>query len=150
MDNEVESTGSCLLLRIAQATVNSFVKQQVNLALADLVHNCSPGRVLTVLLKIGVGHVSPPVRASTAQQLQLMADQMGAEAILTTGQSFTSRFLTAVSKLSVDAAVEVRSRGQATIQLLAKHQDFMKLWLQSVPEKDRRFVKRIVMNACGM
>ncbi|CAG5992774.1 unnamed protein product [Menidia menidia] len=148
MDNEVERTGRCLILRIAQATVNTFVQQQVNLALAALVHNCSPGRVLTVLLHIGVGHLSPAVRASTGQQLQLMADKMGAEAVLTTGQSFTPRFLTAVSKLSVDAAAEVRCRGQAAIQILAKHQDFMKLWLQSVHEKDQRFLQKIVMNAC--
>lgn len=54
MDNEAERTGRILLLRIAQASANTFVQQQVNVALAALVHNCSPGRVLTLLLNTGL------------------------------------------------------------------------------------------------
>jgi len=54
MDNEVERTGRVLLQKIAQSTANMFVQRQVNRALEALVNNCSPGRVLTVLLDTGL------------------------------------------------------------------------------------------------
>lgn len=54
-------------------------------------------------------HKSTMVRACTGQQLHLLLDEMGADAVFRAGPRFTSGFLKAVSKLSLDAAAEVRS-----------------------------------------
>ncbi len=56
-----------------------------------------------------LSHLSVAVRASTARQLRLLVDRLGAAVILTAGKSFTQRVLTAVNKMSLDAAAEVRS-----------------------------------------
>lgn len=56
-----------------------------------------------------LSHLSAAVRTSAAQQLHLLVEEMGADAVLTAGGSFTSRFLLALSKMCVDAAAAVRS-----------------------------------------
>ena len=53
MDPEAETTGRALLLKLAQTT-SSFIHEQVDLALDALVENCSPGRVVSVLLNTGL------------------------------------------------------------------------------------------------
>ena len=53
-------------------------------------------------------HRCVAVRESAAQHLHQLADQLGAAGIMTAGKSFTERFLTAVSKMCVDAAPGVR------------------------------------------
>lgn len=49
MDPKVESTGRALLLKFG-TTTNAFIHQEANHALDAMVENCSPGRVVTVLL----------------------------------------------------------------------------------------------------
>ena len=53
-------------------------------------------------------HRCVAVRGSMAQHLHQVADSCGAAHIFTAGRFFTERFLSAVSKMSVDAAPEVR------------------------------------------
>lgn len=48
------------------------------------------------------------MRAGTAQQLHLLADIIGVDEIFDAGKSFTQSFLTAVSKMSLDASAVVR------------------------------------------
>ncbi|XP_051799999.1 TOG array regulator of axonemal microtubules protein 1-like [Acanthochromis polyacanthus] len=146
MDTEANWTGQALLLKISQACGNAFLQQQASEALEALVQNCSPGRVLPVLLNTGQSHLSPAVRASTARLLHLLADRLGATKVLTARQSFTQRFLTAVSKMSLDAAAEVRPHGRAILQKLALHRDFMKLWQKNVAEKDRHSLEKVLRN----
>ncbi|XP_072220894.1 immunoglobulin lambda-like polypeptide 1 [Leuresthes tenuis] len=54
METEVERTGCALLLKTAESSAFVFVQQQANVALEDLVLNCSPGQALTVLLNTGL------------------------------------------------------------------------------------------------
>ncbi|XP_051264665.1 TOG array regulator of axonemal microtubules protein 1-like [Dicentrarchus labrax] len=147
MDTQAERTGRTLLQKIAQSNANLFVQQQANKALEALAQNCSPARVLTTLLNNGLSHLSAAVRACTAQQLHLLADGLGAAAIFTAGRTFTQSFLTAVSKMSLDAAAEVRPHGHAILQNLALHEDFMDLWRDIVSEKDRSPLERILRTA---
>ncbi|XP_027141907.1 TOG array regulator of axonemal microtubules protein 2 isoform X3 [Larimichthys crocea] len=150
MDNQAERTGRVLLLKIAQANANVFIQQQANLALEAMVKNCSPGRVLTTLLNTGLNHLSAAVRASTAQQLRLLADTMGAAAVLSAGKTFSTRFVTAVCKTSLDAAAEVRPHGHAILHQLAIHPDFMEMWNHTISEKDRPTLARILRTAQRM
>ncbi|XP_070773770.1 crescerin-like protein che-12 [Enoplosus armatus] len=136
MDSEAEETGRALLLKLAQTT-NDFTRQQDNLALDAMVQNCSPGRTLSALLKTGLRHRCAAVRVSMAQHLHLLADSLGPARILKARRNFTERFLTAVSTLCMDAAPKVRHHGHIILQELALHQDFMKLWTEIVPEKER-------------
>lgn len=52
MDPQVERTGHALLLRTAQVT--GFIQQHANNALSFLVENCSPYRVLKILVNTGL------------------------------------------------------------------------------------------------
>ncbi len=54
MDHQAEWAGRALLQRIAQANANAFIQRQANVALEALVKNCSPNRVLPVLVKTGL------------------------------------------------------------------------------------------------
>ncbi|XP_044077544.1 uncharacterized protein LOC122887917 [Siniperca chuatsi] len=146
MDPEAEGTGRALLLKLAQTT-NAFIHQQANLALDAMVQNCSHGRIVSTLLNTGLSHRCVAVRGSMAQHLHLLADSLGAAGILTAGRSFTGRFLIAVSKMSVDAAPEVRHHGQIILQELALHKDFLNLWTKIVPEKERRSLNKILKKA---
>ncbi|XP_051269587.1 uncharacterized protein LOC127371055 isoform X1 [Dicentrarchus labrax] len=146
MDPEAERTGRALLLKLAQTT-NTFIHQQANLALDAMVQNCSHGRVVSALLNAGLSHRCVAVRRSTAQHLHLLADSLGAAHIVTAGRTFTARFLTAVSKMSVDAAPEVRQHGQTMLHDLALHKDFTNLWKKIVPERERRALDKILKKA---
>ncbi|XP_051260275.1 uncharacterized protein LOC127365816 [Dicentrarchus labrax] len=146
MDPEAERTGRALLLKLAQTT-NTFIHQQANLALDAMVQNCSHGRVVSALLNAGLSHRCVAVRRSTAQHLHLLADSLGAAHIVTAGRTFTARFLTAVSKMSVDAAPEVRQHGQTMLHELALHKDFTNLWKKIVPERERRALDKILKKA---
>lgn len=53
MDPEAETTGSALLLKLAQTT-SAFIHHHANSALEALVENCSPSRVQSVLLNTGL------------------------------------------------------------------------------------------------
>ncbi|XP_070700144.1 uncharacterized protein [Pempheris klunzingeri] len=143
MDPEVEVTGRALLLKLAQTT-NAFVHQQANLALGAMVQHCSHGRSVSALLNTGLSHRCAAVRGSMAKHLHQLADGLGAVRILTAGKSFTERFLTAVAKMSVDAAPDVRHHGQIILQELVLHTDFMNLWTEIVPDKERRPLSKII------
>ncbi|KAK2858721.1 hypothetical protein Q5P01_003341 [Channa striata] len=147
MDTHVERAGHALLLKIAQSSANFFVQKKVNTALEALVKNCSPVQVLNVLVYKGLSHLSAAVRSSTAQKLHLLVDTLGAEAILSTGKSFTESFISAVRKMSLDAAADVRPHGHAILQQLAPYSDFMKLWMETIEEKDRLPLRKILRNA---
>ncbi|TKS81589.1 TOG array regulator of axonemal microtubules protein 1 [Collichthys lucidus] len=95
-------------------------------------------------------HLSAAVRASTAQQLRLLAETMGADAVLSVGKTFTTRFVTAVCKMSLDAAAEVRPHGHAILHQLAIHPDFMEMWNHTISEKDRPTLTRILRTAQRM
>ncbi|XP_044027057.1 TOG array regulator of axonemal microtubules protein 2-like [Siniperca chuatsi] len=143
MDPEAERTGRALLLKLAQTT-NAFIHQQANLALDALVEGCSTGRVMSALLNTGLSHRCAAVRGSTAQHLHQLGDIVGEDRILTAGKIFAERFLTAVSKMSVDAAPEVRHHGQKMLQGLAYQREFMVLWSKLIPVKDRRPLEKIL------
>ncbi|XP_039641375.1 uncharacterized protein LOC120548937 [Perca fluviatilis] len=143
MDPEANWTGRILLLKLAQTT-NAFVQEQANLALDALVEGCSPGRILDVLLDTGLRHRCAAVRGSTAQHLHQLADIVGENHILTAGKTFAQRFLSAVSKMAVDAAPEVRHYGQMMLQGLAHQKEFIVMWEKIVPVKDRSPLQKIL------
>ncbi|XP_059206166.1 TOG array regulator of axonemal microtubules protein 1-like [Centropristis striata] len=143
MDPHAERTGRALLLKLA-TTTNTFIHQQANLALDSLVEGCSPGRIITFLVNAGLNHRCAAVRASTAQHLHQLADIMGVDQTLTAGKVFAKRYLTAVSKMAVDAAPDVRHHGQAMLQGLVHQKDFIALYDKVVPTADRRPLQKIL------
>ncbi|XP_028454136.1 TOG array regulator of axonemal microtubules protein 1-like [Perca flavescens] len=143
MDTEAEWTGRVLLLKLAQTT-NSFIHQQANLALDALVEGCSPGRIINVLLNIGLSHRCAAVRGSTAEHLHQLADIVGEDQLLTAGKIFTERFLVAVSKMAVDPAPEVRHYGQKMLKGLAHQKEFTVQWDRIIPVKDRHHLEKIL------
>ncbi|XP_068432264.1 uncharacterized protein [Clinocottus analis] len=124
MDTKAEWTGRALLLKLAKTT-NVFVHQRANLALDALVEGCCPGRVMSVLFNTGLRHTSVAVRESTAQHLRKLVGVVGEDLILTLGKLFIERFLTAVSKMAVDAAPKVRHHGRMMIKGLAQQQQLI-------------------------
>ncbi|XP_047424659.1 TOG array regulator of axonemal microtubules protein 2-like [Mugil cephalus] len=141
MDGEAEMMVNVLLLKTAQASASSFIQQKASSALEALVQNCSAARVLNVLLTTGMSHRNAAVRASTAQQLHLLADRLGADKVLK-GQSF----LTAVGKICLDASAEVRPHGHAVLRELVLHKDFTKMWKKTIGEKDRCSLRKILID----
>lgn len=85
-------------------------------SVCEEVDNTGSGCVSSVSLS-SLSHLNVAVRTSFAQQLHLLADRLGAAAVLTGGRSFTQCFLTAANKMSVDAAAEVRSVSQEDSEL---------------------------------
>ncbi|XP_074507980.1 uncharacterized protein LOC141777537 [Sebastes fasciatus] len=146
MDPKVESTGRALLLKFG-TTTNAFIHQEANHALDAMVENCSPGRVVTVLLSTALNHRCVAVRGNMAQHLHQLAHSLGAAHILTAGRSFTERFLVAVSKMCLDAAPVVRHYGRLILQELALHKDFLSLWRKIVPENNRTSLDKILKQA---
>ncbi|XP_076613040.1 TOG array regulator of axonemal microtubules protein 1-like [Chaetodon auriga] len=147
MDLLVERTGVCLLQRIAQSNANNFIQQQVNVALEVMVQNCSSGRVLSLLLNTGLNNLNTAVRTSAAQQLHLLADMMGVDAIFEADESLTHKFLTAVSKMCLDAHPRVRTHGHDIIRKMSTHKDFMRQLNAIISDKHRWPLARILRNA---
>ncbi|XP_018529340.1 uncharacterized protein LOC108881720 [Lates calcarifer] len=143
MDPESDRTGRALLLKLAQTT-STFIHQQANLALDALVEGCSPSRVVSALLNTGLSHRCAAVRASTAQHLHQLATIIGVDQTLTAGKTFAERFVSAVTKMTVDAAPEVRLHGMKMLEGLVHQRDFMALWDKVVPVKDRRPLEKIL------
>ncbi|XP_049457834.1 TOG array regulator of axonemal microtubules protein 1-like [Epinephelus fuscoguttatus] len=143
MDLEAETTGRTLLLQLAQKS-STFIHQKVNLALGALAEGCSPKRVLSALVNTGLSHRCAAVRGSTAQHLHQLADIIGEDSILTSGQAFAESFLTAVSKMAMDAAPEARHHGKQMLQGLAQQKEFPDLCDRIIPVKDRRPLQKIL------
>lgn len=62
-----------------------------------------------ILLSLSfLSHRCAAVRASTAQHLHQLGNIVGEDRILTAGKTIAERYLIAVSKMSVDAAPDVR------------------------------------------
>ncbi|XP_065809327.1 TOG array regulator of axonemal microtubules protein 1-like [Labrus bergylta] len=144
MDTMVDKTCCALLLKIAQSSVNVFLRQQANKALDSLVQNCSPAPVLNVLLRTGLSHLCAAVRASAAQKIHLLADSLGAQKIMSSGNSFKQSMVVAVNKICVDAAAEVRPHGLTILEDLAFQPNFMELWGRLVSQKDRPLLENIL------
>ncbi|XP_037831396.1 uncharacterized protein LOC112451354 isoform X2 [Kryptolebias marmoratus] len=147
MDPQVERTGRALLLKLAQTT-NRFIHQQVNLSLDAMVENCTHGRTVSAMLNTGLNHRCIAVRSSMAQHLhQVAVVNNGVNSILSAGMTITERFLCAAAKMSLDAAPEVRHHGQRVVQELALHPRFLQLWMNIVPERERRPLGKLVKKA---
>ncbi|XP_047446205.1 uncharacterized protein LOC125011175 [Mugil cephalus] len=144
LDTEVEWIGRALLLKIAQSSASRFLQEKANLALEAVVRHCHPNRVLTVLLHMGLRHPSIAVRTSTAKHLLHLVVRLGAAKVLMMGQNFTPHFLSAASKMALDASAAVRPLGYAILQELAPHKNFMELWQKSVEDRDRRLLQNIL------
>ncbi|XP_066511763.1 TOG array regulator of axonemal microtubules protein 1-like [Hoplias malabaricus] len=81
-----------------------------------MVQNDSPGHVLNAFLAGGLSHRNAAVRRSTALNLEKLAHMLGPSRLLNSKkQSLTCSFLTAVSKLALDSAQEVRFHSRNTL-----------------------------------
>ncbi|KAK5855296.1 hypothetical protein PBY51_005408 [Eleginops maclovinus] len=143
MDPEVNRTGGALLMKLGQTT-NAFIHQQANFALDVLVKESSPGRVMNVLLNSGLNQRCTAVKASAALHLEQLLDIIGEDEIFALGKIFSERLLTAVSKLAVDAAPEVRFYGQNMLRVLAEQEEFPVLFMNIIPLKDRHPLQKIL------
>ncbi|XP_072532985.1 TOG array regulator of axonemal microtubules protein 1-like [Salminus brasiliensis] len=142
MDQEVESTARVLLHKAGES--HHFIKEDVEVALSMMVHNCSPGRVLRGLLAGGLSHRNAAVKRCTALHLEKLAHLLGASRVLTAKKEFTCRFLTAVSKLALDPAQEVRLHAQNTLRFLGSHEACVKMMDRFVPLRDKTAIKGIL------
>lgn len=145
MDPEVEGMANVLLLRLAQGKEN-LIKKKVTMALDALVQNCSYRRVVTALLNSGHKHCSISVRASIIKYLGQLVDSIGMDELFATGRYFSERLVIAVSQMAVDAAPEVRHEGQRILKEFAQHQDFIQIWDDNIPYKDRGPLNKILKN----
>lgn len=145
MDPEVEGMANVLLLRLAQGKEN-LIKKKVTMALDALVQNCSYRRVVTALLNSGHKHCSISVRARTIEYLGQLVDSVGTDEIFATGRYFSERLVIAVSQMAVDAAPEVRHEGQRILKEFAQHRDFIQIWDDNIPFKDRGPLNKILKN----
>ncbi|KAL6461864.1 hypothetical protein MHYP_G00300090 [Metynnis hypsauchen] len=142
MDQEVESTACVLLHKAGESS--QFIREDVEAALSTMVQNCSPGRVLHALLTGGLSHRNAAVRRCTAQHLEKLACLLGASRLLNGKKDFTCRFLTAISKLALDSAQEVRLHARSTLRFLGGHKDFLKMVEKFVPPRDKTSIKDII------
>ncbi|XP_025754034.1 uncharacterized protein LOC106098519 isoform X1 [Oreochromis niloticus] len=137
MDRAADLTCESLLQVFARANANEFIQQHAHEALTALVHHCSPSRFITSLEIHGLKHKSALVRASAALGLLMINEFMGAEKVLSAGQTFTKYFLLAVSLVCQDASSEVKAHGKAILKDLVKQKNFKKMWVESVSHKSR-------------
>ncbi|KAL6461860.1 hypothetical protein MHYP_G00300050 [Metynnis hypsauchen] len=148
MDQEVESTACVLLHKAGESS--QFIREDVEAALSMMVQNCSPGRVLHALLTCGLSHRNAAVRRCTAQHLEKLACLLGASRLLNGKKDFTCRFLTAISKLALDSAQEVRLHARTTLRFLGGHKDFLKMVEKFVPPRDKTSIKDIITKSRGL
>ncbi|KAL7833930.1 hypothetical protein AOLI_G00288900 [Acnodon oligacanthus] len=142
MDQEVESTACVLLHKAGESSL--FIREDVEAALSMMVQNCSPGRVLHALLTGGLSHRNAAVRRCTAQHLEKLACLLGASRLLNGKKDFTCRFLTAVSKLALDSAQEVRLHARNALRFLGSHEDCLQMVEKFVAPRDKTSIKDIV------
>ncbi|CAI5677692.1 unnamed protein product [Oreochromis niloticus] len=142
MDTEADLTCESLLRVFPRANTNVIIQQHAKEALTALVHHCSPSRFINRLVMDGLKHKSVLVRAGAALGLLMISEVMGAEKVLSAGQSFTTRFLSAVSVVCLDASSEVRAHGKAILKDLVKQRNFKKMWVESVSDKSRHELQK--------
>ncbi|KAL7833942.1 hypothetical protein AOLI_G00289020 [Acnodon oligacanthus] len=142
MDQEVEITACVLLHKAGESS--QFIREDVEAALSMMVQNCSPGRVLHALLTGGLSHRNAAVRRCTAQHLEKLACLLGASRLLNGKKDFTCRFLTAVSKLALDSAQEVRLHARNALRFLGSHEGCLQMVEKFVAPRDKTSIKDIV------
>ncbi|XP_076847328.1 TOG array regulator of axonemal microtubules protein 1-like [Brachyhypopomus gauderio] len=142
MDPEAAETARVLLHKACESS--AFIREDVDLALSAMVHSCSARRSIHALLAGGLSHRNATVRKTTAFHMESLAQLLGASKLLT-GKDLTERFLSAISRLALDAAQEVRFHARSCIKFLATNKDFFKMVDKFVSPKDRWSVKDIIM-----
>ncbi|XP_048831086.1 TOG array regulator of axonemal microtubules protein 1 isoform X1 [Brienomyrus brachyistius] len=143
MDPELDYTVKVLLHKSGET--NAFLRQDVDMALASMVQNCTPVRVMNALLAGGLNHLNTVVRKCTAQHLADLVEIMGAERLLSS-RELTDRILPAVAKLAHDSSQETRHFGRQMLLFLASHKDFDKLLERHIPDKEVVTVKNTVLS----
>ncbi|XP_068172623.1 uncharacterized protein [Antennarius striatus] len=143
MDVEAETTGRALLLKLGEQRLD-FEKQSVQTALDAMVENCSCKCAIKILLDTGLNHRSVPVRGTTAKLFHQVVEKMGVDKLMTASRHQAESLLLAISKLAVDPAQEVRHYGRAILQDMSLHEDFEKMWLTVVPDKDRHLLQNVL------
>ncbi|XP_076847303.1 TOG array regulator of axonemal microtubules protein 1-like isoform X2 [Brachyhypopomus gauderio] len=104
MDPEAAEAARVLLHKACESS--AFIREDVDLALSAMVHSCSARRSIHALLAGGLSHRNATVRKTTAFHMESLAQLLGASKLLT-GKDLTERFLSAISRLALDAAQEV-------------------------------------------
>ncbi|XP_076841159.1 TOG array regulator of axonemal microtubules protein 1-like isoform X2 [Brachyhypopomus gauderio] len=145
MDPEAEAAARVLLHKAGDSSL--FIREDVDLALDAMVQSCSPRRVIHALLAGGLRHKNSAVRKTTALHLQRLALLLGASRLLTGKKDLTESFLTAISRLALDAAQEVRFYARSCITLLSSHKDIIKMVDKCVPPKERSSIKDIILKS---
>ncbi|XP_076840194.1 uncharacterized protein LOC143484977 isoform X2 [Brachyhypopomus gauderio] len=141
MDPEA-AQAACVLLHKAVEN-RPFIREDVHLVLRAMVHCCSARTVMHALLDGGLRCSCDYVRRTTALHLQSFAQLVGASKLLT-DEDLTESFLTAISRLALDDAEEVRCYAHKCIQFLAIHEDFVKLVAKFLPPEERSSIKDIM------
>ncbi|XP_068608387.1 TOG array regulator of axonemal microtubules protein 1 [Brachionichthys hirsutus] len=142
MDQELEATVKVLLQKSTES--NTFIKHDVNGALACMVQHCTPTRSISALLSGGLSHINAAVRKCMAQHLVNLVEKVGPIRLLSGGTDLNDRILPAVTKLAQDSSQEARYFGRRMLLCLSSHPDFDKILEKYILTKDLPTVREIV------
>ncbi|XP_064170058.1 uncharacterized protein LOC135242731 isoform X3 [Anguilla rostrata] len=124
MDTELDWTTKVLLQKAGES--NSFIRQDVGVALGHMLRCCTPSRSMKALLNGGLRHRNVAVRECAAHQLEALVESMGTARLLCCKKDIMNSFLSAVRRMPQDSSQEVRCCGQQIMGILKAHQDFQK------------------------
>ncbi|XP_072545971.1 TOG array regulator of axonemal microtubules protein 1 isoform X2 [Salminus brasiliensis] len=144
MDQELDSTAKALLHKAGES--NAFIRLDVDAALDCMVQNCTPTRSMSALINGGLGHLNAVVRKCTSQHLAALVEKMGAGRLLSGSKDLTDRIFPAVCKLVQDSSQETRYFGRRMLLLLSSHQDFDKMVVKYVSDKDLATIRDTVLS----
>ncbi|XP_076840195.1 uncharacterized protein LOC143484978 [Brachyhypopomus gauderio] len=141
MDPEAAQAACVLLHKAVENT--PFIKQDVDLVLRAMVHCCSARTVMHALLDGGLRCSCDYVRRTTALHLKSFAQLVGASKLLT-DNDLTESFVTAITRLALDDAEEVKLHAHMCIKYLAIHEDFIKMVAKFLPPEEQSSIKEIM------
>ncbi|XP_058232914.1 uncharacterized protein LOC131344551 [Hemibagrus wyckioides] len=142
MDNECQITATVLLDRLSESPV--IIREAVDLALSEMVYNCSPVHVTNALLQGGISHVDPLVRTHMVQCLFQHIQIAGISHMLTGKRNTTRCFLSALNKLALDSEEEVSSVAENIIVFSDIEREIPKMIDILLPENERLAIKEII------
>ncbi|GCB60474.1 hypothetical protein scyTo_0014178 [Scyliorhinus torazame] len=138
MDQEVDEVTRILLHKTGDS--NEFIREEAVKALAIMAKSVSPSRALTALIAGGLNHRNPNVRRCTAENLLCVAEQLGAERLLSGTKDNTDQIVQTMVKFSQDGNQETRFYGRKALNILASHPEFERYMERSLLSQDLHHV----------
>ncbi|XP_070576353.1 TOG array regulator of axonemal microtubules protein 1-like [Ptychodera flava] len=145
MDKDLDQLCKGLLQKAAES--NGFIREDVDKSLAAMVNSVTPQRALVALITGGASHRNVAVRKTCAQFLVEVVEKMGPGRLLSGIKDVTDKILPATAQFCVDPSLklgELEYYGRKIMYQLMNHEDFEKLLIKYVAQKDVRQVKEVM------